>query len=190
MKSLLILSVLVAMSACSSKKPEKKPKVYPDEAPEVSATIEKKPSITAKQVASQMGSHFVTEFSFGKSKYNLTAANKNKIKELYQKASRKGQIEEVQLITWADVEFPTQARGELSDVQQKLVDERNKSIEKYLNSLNKDLEVNKISMAERAGAVDRFIASDEAKVKETLDTKDAPDKVSKSIVVFVMEDKK
>lgn len=189
MRFLLILS-LITVGACSSKKPDKKPVVYPDESPEVSTTIPQKPSISAKQVASQMGSHLVTEFKFTKGTYNLTSANKQKIKELYQKADRKGQIDEVQLITWADREFPTEQRGELADVQQELVDERNKSIEKYLNELDKDLDVNKISMAERAGALDRFIASDEAKVKETMDTKDAPDKVSKSIIIFVMEKSK
>lgn len=188
MKHLLALGLIIVLSACSSKEPEKKPVVYPEESPEVSTTNPKDTSITAKQVAAGQGSNFVSEFKYKKGQTNLTSAQRSKIKEVYNRAERKGQIDEVQIVTWADQSFPTKNKEELASDQKRLVERRNTSIEKYLSQLDNELDVKKISMAERAGAVARFTASDEAKVKESLDSKDAPDKVSESMVIFILKE--
>lgn len=183
----LIFSLLIMLDACGSHSNEKQPADHSQQSKDVGKQIKAKPDLTTNEMASEKGPHFVTEFKFEKGSYQLTQANKNTIKEMYQKADRKGQIEEVQLITWADREFPTEERGELTDIQQRLVEERNNSIEKYLNELDKDLEVEKISMAERTGMVARFLSSDEVNVKEHMETKDAPKKISKGMVIFVMK---
>lgn len=188
MKLLSVLSLILLLGACRSKEPEKKPVVYPEESPAVSTTNPKETSITAKQVASGQGSNFVSEFKFSKGQVSLNPVNKQKIKEVYDRADRKGQIKEVQIVTWADQNFPTENKEELASDQQTLVKKRNRSIEKYLSHLDNDLNVKTISMAERAGAVARFTASDEAKIKESLDSKDAPDKVSESMVIFILKE--
>lgn len=188
MKLLTLLSLMVIFSACSSKEPDKKPVVYPEESSQVSTTSPKEISITAKQVAAEQGSNFVSEFRFKRGETALTEDNRQKLKAVYDRAQRKGQIKEVQIVTWADQNFPTKRKEELASDQKKLVERRNASIEKYLSQLDTDLDVKKISMAERAGALARFTASDEAKIKEGLDSKDAPDKVSESMVIFILKD--
>lgn len=187
MKFFSWLSLTILIAACSSKEPEKKPIVYPEESPEVSTTNPEQTSITARQTATGQGSNFVSEFKFKRGQTKLTLANQKTINKVFKRAENKGEIEEVQVVTWADEKFPTQKQKDLSESQQNLVNKRNASIKKHLKKLNHKLEVKTISMAKRADALDRFTASDEAKIKEGLDQQDAPDKVSESMVIFILK---
>lgn len=185
---LTLFLTLFSLLGCSSKEPEKKPVVYPNNSPEVSTTNPKETSIVAKEVASEQGSNLVTEVKFTKGKAKVSADDQTKIKMLYQKAKDKGSIAEVQLITWGDKEYPVKDKSELAQSQQNLVDQRNDQLEEVIGKLDDNLEVNKISMAERATAVEKFTASPESQVKESLDHKGAAGKRSESMVIFILED--
>lgn len=186
MKLSILISTLLVLSACASKKPEKKPVVYPSQSPEVSTTNPKDTSIVAKEVASEQGSNFVTEVKFPKGGTDVSPVNRQKIKELYQKAEAKGNIEQVQLITWADNEYPVKDKRDLAQSQKQLVDERNDQLEEVIEKLDDDLEIKKISMAERAGVLEKFTASEESQVKESLDHKEAAGKTSEAMVIFIL----
>jgi hypothetical protein len=187
MKFITLILFLVVLFACSSKKPEKKPIVYPNTAPEVTTTNPKDISIVAKEVASEQGSNLVTEVKFTKGKADVTPNNLNKIKQLYQKAMDKGTVAEVQLITWGDKEYPVKDKSDLARNQQNLVNERNDHLEEVIEKLNGDLEVKKISMAERVSAIERLTASEESQVKESLDHQKAAGKKSEAMVIFILE---
>lgn len=187
MKKLTLLIMVALGAACSSKKPQEKPILYPSESPEVTTTNPTNTSVNAKQVAAEQGSNLVTEITFDKKSSDLAATEQIKIQSLYQKTQEFGKIKEVQLITWADKEFPSKDKGELATAQKNLVNKRNKTIEQYIKDLDDDLKVNKISMAKRPSAFAKFVATDEAKVKESLDPKNAPDKAGKSIVIFILK---
>lgn len=184
---LIALLCVIALSSCTSKKPEKKPIIYPNESPTVTTTKANPTSVTAKQVASEQGSDLVVELKFQKSKNIIPAADQQRIKTLYGKAVKKGKIKEVQLITWADKDYPSAVKDELAEKQQNLVDKRNDGLEKYILKLDDNLSVKKISMAERAGALAKFTATEEAEVKESLDVRDAPGKAGHAMVIFILE---
>lgn len=188
MKLIPISIFLLALSACSSKKPEKKPVVYPNESPEVSTTKPKDTSIVAKEVASEQGTNLVTEVKFSKGKTEVSPDCRNKIKQLYHKALDKGTVAEVQLITWGDKEYPVKDKSDLARSQQDLVNERNDHLQEVIEKLDEDLVVNKISMAERASTMEKFTASKESQVKESLDHKEAAGKISEAMVIFILED--
>jgi hypothetical protein len=154
-------------------------------------------SIESKQLASEEESNLVTEITFAKEKANVGSAARKELRDLYRKASKKGDIGEVKVITWADQEYPSANTEELSQKQRDLVKKRNEAIEKYLGLLDKDLDVEKISMAERPSALKKVFSSDDAKIKKSLETAGIPNtdttvkvpgKASKSIVIFLMEE--
>lgn len=185
MKTILFLSVL-ALSACASKKPEKKAIIYPNNSPEVSTTNPKDTSVTAKEIASEQGSNLVTEVKFARGQTEISETNKFKIEKLYEKAKKRGEVEEVQLITWADQEFPQKGK-DLKRSQKNLVNERNDHLKDLILSLDADLEIKKISMAERANALEEFTASKESQVKESLKHREAAGKVSEAMIVFILK---
>ncbi len=185
----LIFLTLVASISCTSKKPEKKPIIYPNDSPEVSTTNPKATSIAAKQLATEQGTRFVTEIKFDKNQDIVSAKDQGRIKALYRKAHKQGKVEEVQLITWADKEFPSKDQKELNTTQQELVDERNKSLAQIIERLDKKLDIKKISMAERADALAQFTATDEAQIKDSLEIGDASGRSGEAMIIFILEKK-
>lgn len=191
---IILLALLVA--SCSSK-PAK------DAGANSSSTVKKATesktvSMESKQLASEQESKFVTEITFPKEKSNLSKAAKEDLNNLYQKAAKKGKIHEVQVITWGDQEYPSVHEKRLSEKQIKLVEKRNKTLENYLIGLTKDLaDVETHSMAERPGTLNRLFASEDARIKKSLETAGIPNtdtsvkvpgKASKSVVIFIMEE--
>lgn len=193
LSKILILSFIIA--ACSSK---------PAKDPETNSTSVKKAqesnavSMESKQLASEQESKFVTEINFDKTKSNISKQAKDDLKSLYQKASSKGKIHEVQVITWADQEYPSVHEKKLSKKQIKLVDKRNETLKKYLIGLTKDnVDVSTHSMAERPGTLKKLFDSEDARIKKSLETAGIPNtdtsvkvpgKASKSVVIFIMEE--
>jgi hypothetical protein len=187
MKNTSYALALMVLAACSSKPPEKKPIIYPNEAPEVSTTKPKKTSITAQQVAAEQGTNIVAEVRFKKHHAKLPRPEKDKIKVAFEKAKLKGEIVEVQLITWADQDLPSEKKGELTKKQKELAEKRNDYLEDLVEDLDGDLKIKKIGMAEQAGFLAKFTATEEAQVKETLDPKQAPGKASEAMIVFMLK---
>jgi len=105
----------------------------------------------------------------------------------------RGEIETIKVITWADKKYPTKKEKELSDKQEKLVKERNEGIKSYLEKVleNRDLDVDYelISMAERPNFIKELIATDDARIKKSLESAgDLSKKSSKSIVLILIKE--
>lgn len=189
MKLLLLALIIVG---CSSKHDERKTAEVKKPAPEKTISIE------SKQLANEEQSKFVTEVTFHKEKSSLSSAAKNDLKHLYERATKKGKIHDIKVITWGDQEYPSVHEKRLSKKQIKLVDKRNKTLERYLLGLTKDtVDVETYSMAERPGTLNRLFASEDARIKKSLETAGIPNtdtsvkvpgKASKSIVIFIMEE--
>lgn len=182
--SLLLLPLLIV--ACASNPTNK-------EADQKAQTV----SMESKQLANEAETSFVTELEFQKNKTGLTKTARNDLKALVNKARAKGKIDEVKVITWADSEYPSVYDKKLSYKQQDLVKKRNRNIENYLEKVSKGTDVESISMAERPNALAKLFATDEAKIKRSLETAGIPNtdtsvkvpgKASKSIVILIMKD--
>lgn len=193
LNKLLVLALII--SACSSK-PPKDPGA--NSASGITKAQESKTvSMESKQLASEEETNLVTEVSFTKEKATLSKAAQEDIRALWQKASKKGKIDEVKVITWGDQEYPSVHEENLSEKQIDLVKKRNDSLEKYISKLTKDADVETFSMAERPGALQRLFSSEDAKIKKSLETAGIPNtdtsvkvpgKASKSVVIFIMEE--
>lgn len=190
MKILLLALIVVS---CSSKPAKDAGPNSTQGKPAESKTV----SMESKQLASEEETNLVTEISFNKGKTNLSQTARNEIKALWQKASEKGKVDEVKVITWADQEYPSVHENKLSDKQVNLVKKRNAEIEKFIEGLSKDADIETFSMAERPGALEKLVTSEDAKIKKSLETAGIPNtdttvkvpgKASKSVVIFIMEE--
>ncbi len=190
-KVLCLISSIFLIS-CSSKDPKEmtskeKTPVQPKE------TI----SMESKLLANEQESNLVTEIKFDRQKANISGKAREQLKDLHRKASKKGKIEEIKVISWGDQEYPSVHEKKLSEVQVKLVEERNATLENYLKTIEMDAEIETISMAERPSTLAKWFSSDDARIKKSLETAGIPNtdttvkvpgKASKSIVIFIMEE--
>jgi hypothetical protein len=123
----------------------------------------------AKQVASQTGTSFVTEFKFPAKSTALTKEASAKLNSVIAdaQADPKTEVDAVKLIVWADQEYPSKTKGELSDAQIKLAKERGDSVAKWLND-RKVGDVEVINMAKRPGAVATVFNTEDHRIKKAL----------------------
>lgn len=152
--------------------------------------------IEATQVAAEQNAEFFTEINFSKKQKNLSKANQGKIRRLLSDATKKGEVDEIKVISWADKEYPSAETKKLSEDERQIADDRNGAIKSFIANLNKDIKVKAYSMAERASALKEFVGSSEARVKKSLEvagiptTEGAvkyPSKASKSIVMIILK---
>lgn len=190
---LILLTLIV--SSCRSKPPEKQvTKSHPD-SPKVTRTEPKAVSLEARQIANEQRSNLVTEIKFDQNSGEVSSDARSKIKKQYQEAADKGDIKEVQVITWGDKEYPSADKGKLAGKQRELVEKRNEALEKYLSELDQDFEVRLVSMAERPSRLKQFFTTENAEIKESLEDLSIPktddpgpdSKASRSIVIFILD---
>ncbi len=168
MKYLILGFILLG---CSSKEPKEKPIIYPEESAEVNTTNPKSPSIVAKQLAAEQGSHFVTELNFDKGSTKLNQDHRKELTRLYKEARQEQDIETIQILSWPD--------SKKSDEQTGLADKRAKIVKKYLKGLDDEITFIEINMANK---------EDESDLKKSLKIQEAyKDKTSLVMVIFVPE---
>ena len=162
------------------------------------ATPQEKPSSVANLLAKKQETTFVSEFSFKKGKSELSTSSKKQLNAISKKALKQGQIEIIKIITWADQEYPSAIKNNLSQDQQLLVKKRNEKIKNYLQKIasNKIYDIELISMAQRPSFLKNLLSSDDAKIKRELESAGISEtetssikgsKKSKSIVLFLVK---
>lgn len=196
----LFLSVLVISYACSSRPPKKNPELGKNPETAKVAPPVSTPSMEAKQLANEQETSLVTEFDFKKGSETLTTTSKKRLEELSKEALKKGKIEVIKVITWADQDYPSPKKKALSAEQVALANNRNTEIKNYLKKMypNQDVsgKIELISMAERPSFYNKLISSDDARIKRSLETNGIPHsdskdktagKKSKSIVLIKLK---
>jgi hypothetical protein len=194
-KHLILMTTLLIIAACRSAPPEKKVTKSHPESPRVTRVEPKRLSVAARQIANEQGTDQVTEFHYQEGSAELSSEAKRLMRQEYESAQEQGEIKQVQVITWGDKNYPAADKGQLAQAQQDLVEERNQSIRDYLSQLDERLDLSFISMAERPGRWDRFMASDETAVQKSLEDFSIPktgddsgrSKNARSIVIFLPE---
>ena len=182
---LLACMFILALQGCSSKKA----------APQKNQDPTMK-TIASKHLASEEESSYFTEIIFRPGSSKLSPKDLKAIDFVHQDAKSKGKIDKIQVITWGDKEYPDAKDKKLSNDQQKLVDQRNKSVEDYLNDKVEDADVELVSMAQRPGAVESLLSTSDARLKKSLETSGIPEKgrpsaaepkAGRAIVIFNLE---
>lgn len=189
-------AAVIAALGCSSK-PAKAPEFVESGNPKA-ANVPQGPSIEAKQVAGQELAAFVSEQKFQRGRADVTPAMKKDFTRLLEKAKAQGKVDEVKLVAWADQDYPAEAKKELPKAQQKLADRRLESLKKYVESVDKDLNVTTHSMAERPGRWDEMFSTSDERVKKAFEDAGIPQagvkgkgmsKASKAVVMISVGDK-
>ena len=195
-KFLLIMIIALEIISCS--KQTVKTKTTDTTKTQNIATPQEKPSSEAKLLAKKQETTFMSEFSFKKGKSELSSSSKKQLNAINKKALEKGKIEIIKVITWADQEYPTAIKNNLSQDQQLLVEKRNEKIKKYLQKIasNTIHDIELISMPQRPSFLKNLLSSDDAKIKRDLESAGISDtetssikgsKKSKSIVLFLVK---
>ncbi len=131
--------------------------------------------------------------SFPKGSSSLSESNKMKIEKLTSSAQKKGEIEEIKVLAWADKDYPSAGQhAARSDIQ--LADRRADMIKNYIeDSLNTDADVDSHNMAKRPMVLSKYLKTDDYQIKshiesnqeakEFLDNRD-----SKAVIMVEYED--
>jgi hypothetical protein len=105
---------------------------------------------------------------------------------MFEAAKKVGRIQSAKIISWADQLRSSKKKSRLSSAQLKLVEDRNDNLQALLENLDLQMNVNKISMAEKPEVMDSLLTLDDRKLKNHLEINDFA-ATSKSIVMFVLK---
>ena len=90
------------------------------------------PSPEAKMTAIQNNASLVTEISFDTGSAVLNDTSRARLNELLSQAHASGNIDEVKVISWSDMEYPASSKQSLPKVQRDLADKRSDEIKTFL----------------------------------------------------------
>jgi hypothetical protein len=151
-----------------------------------------------RQVAKANDAALVTEVEFQKGSSELTDESKQKLSNILGQANNRGKIDEIKIISWADLSYPSEARGKLSRDQRNLASNRSNEVQKYVkDQADGYVDVDTYNMAERPNSFEKWFNTSDNKVKKSLEesgiptTADGslalPDKTSTAMVLVVLE---
>lgn len=194
-KILSSVGVILLTVSCSTKAPEDPGKKSPPKSPKIVGSADEAGiSFDAKQLANEMESNYVTEVKFSKGSADLTANARRAIMNAMTAARKGNSLASAKLITWADSEMPSDKKVELSDEQVELAKKRNDSLSRYIQSIDREIDIDRISMAERPQGLKKMVPNETARIQKSLDEAGIPEtgekkkalgKASRSIVIFV-----
>ena len=174
------LLLLLLVFSCASEE-ARKPVEYKDKSPQITTTNPKPgPDPISRMLASELGTDLVTEITFQEGSSELEEKTKNKLKNFITEARKKGILTEAQVVTWADKEYPSEKKEELSSEQKELVEKRNRSLEKFFKENLKDIDFTAVSMAERTSYWGRLTASENSRIKKSLQLSEIATTASKN----------
>ncbi len=200
MKYILLPVMILSLStACSTKAPIDPGKASPVKTPKIVGKVggtETGISFDAKQLANEMESDYVSEIRFKKGASELSAEAKKSLTSVIAQAKQGQSMKGVKLITWADQEMPTEKKENLSDEQVELAKRRNDALSNFIQGVERKINIDRISMAERPGGLKKMIPNETARIQESLGDAGIPEKgekknglgkASRSIVIFTRE---
>ncbi len=200
MKSILLPLLILGLStACSTRAPDDPGKASPAKTPKIvgsAGSSEKGISFDARQLGNEMESNYVSEVRFGKGASELTAEAKKSLTSVIAQARKDNSLKKAVLITWADREMPGEKKEALTDDQIELAKRRNDALSAYIQGAQRDININRISMAERPGGLKKMIPNETARIQESLEEAGIPEmgekknglgKASRSIIIFTRE---
>lgn len=196
MKYILLPALLLGLNTACTTAPKDPGKASPPKSPKIVGGPERGTSFDAKQLANEMESNFVSEVRFKPGTSNLTQEAKNSLASVIQQARKDNSLKRAILITWADKEMPTEKKEELSPEQIELAQKRNDALTSFIQGKEREINIDRISMAERPGGLKKLIPNETARIQESLEEAGIPEsgdkknglgKASRSIVIFARE---
>lgn len=171
LKKILMALVLLFCAACAHKEsePNHKPEVHKAPPPPTAGA-----SIEAKELAAEEQAPYVTEFKFRKGEKILSAADTSRIKKFLDEAKKHGEITGIQIVSWADKEYPQKPTKHLSLDQVTLAKDRGDTIATAFRGLDKDLKIETLNMADRPSRFAEWFDTKNAQIKSALEAAGIP----------------
>jgi len=120
-----------------------------------------------RKAAQALGASLVSEVTFEPGSHSPNQEEMAELASAVKEAKKSNKIKEVQVIAWADVEYPADSqRGTNSTI--KLANRRAKAIENFLTQELEVSRVKKINMAKQPSALQNALGTKTADVKNTL----------------------
>ncbi|MFM6927090.1 MAG: hypothetical protein ACKOX6_01425, partial [Bdellovibrio sp.] len=142
-------------------------------------------SVTSETEASSkaLGAKMANEISFEEGKTSLTDTSKQEIRDFIKTARDQGKIGEVKVAVWADREYPS-PDTKASDADVKLANERAKELKGFLKKELAVNDVNTYNMTQRPNALQKFIHTPTANMKNTMEKMGAAPTTEKETGLF------
>lgn len=119
--------------------------------------------------ATAMQRSTATELEFQTGTAQLTPESQSKLDALIVDAHKRGQIDQVKVLSWGDISYPPSGGAAVPKGQKDLAKSRNQAIEAYIEKKNSNLYVESYNMAERPSALQDLLNTSEARVKDSLE---------------------
>lgn len=154
-------------------------------------------SVEAKQVAAQEQAPVVAEMSFEKGKANLLKTNQNLLIQTLQRAQKSGKIEAVEIVAWADMEYPSVHTKKLPTQQRTLAADRLKTLKDFILQNEPGTTIREYDMSQRPTPLGSVFATSDARVKRALEVSGIPNtdssvkvpsKASKAMVLMIIKE--
>ena len=151
----------------------------------------------SKLIAAKERATYVTELSFERSSSKLDSRSRRKLDEILKSAKSSGRIDDVKVISWSDLEYPSEKQGNRSESQGQLAEHRADQIRDYLKRSDRSLDVHTFNMAKRPNSLARLFKSDDSRIKKSMENagldresndKVYPEKAGKSTVMVILEE--
>jgi hypothetical protein len=131
-----------------------------------------------------------TEIEFQTGTSQLTPESQAKLDALIVDAHKRGQIDQVKVLSWGDISYPPSGGASVPKGQKDLAKSRNNAIENYIEKKNTNLYVESYNMAERPSALQDLLNTSEARVKDSLEksgiTADTTRRGSRAMVMVIV----
>lgn len=148
----------------------------------------------ANSAGESLNAGYVGVVTFRKGSDMLSAGETARLNELVASAKAAGKIDEIRVISWADLKYPDAVQKKLEGSQRNLAGERGDNIKDYIEDKLDVSDVAVYNMAERPNAVEDFFNTSDARVKNALEraglTADSiknPNQESKALVLIFNE---
>lgn len=193
-KSMSVLVLLLTV-ACASKTKVKDADY--NSSPRATNSDETQTLTLENAAAKETKASFFVEIKFDKGSAKLSESAKKSLQAIINKGNEAGEIDDLIVLSWSDSEYPNKNISKLSDHQRKLAKKRNKSVERYADSIA-DLDVDTYNMAERPNSLTKWIKTKDQRIKNSLveagldrdpDAKLFASKASSSVILVKLKEK-
>lgn len=136
-----------------------------------------------EKASKSLGAEAAAEVSFEPGQSMLSESTKSEIRDLVKEARAKGNVEDVKIAVWADREYPMKdKKASKEDVA--LATKRGDELKEFIKKEMDISSVNTYNMTERPNALQQFLKTPEAKVKDTLEARGAAPKTESETGIF------
>ncbi|MEZ0391992.1 MAG: hypothetical protein ACAH59_07250 [Pseudobdellovibrionaceae bacterium] len=169
------------LSACSTS--GNKTEVIPKDQAQVQAPGAIAPS-SSEQAAMALDRNIVSTIAFEPGRKGLSPEATAEINKALMAAKKQGEVAAVDVAVWSDQALPKAEGAKLSTEQIELAEERGENIEKYIDRMEPNADVNVHNMAEKPNAFANFLNTQDSTVKNRLAAVDDSSRNS-SAMVFI-----